>query len=51
MRTDSGVLTGPPLVDRGGYQLVTRDGDSINSVRVPTLVDLSGGYPQVEQCL
>ncbi|MCA9595524.1 MAG: hypothetical protein KC776_19550 [Myxococcales bacterium] len=51
MRTDSGVLTGPPLVDRSGYRLVTRAGDSIVSLRFPSLVDQSGVPPQVEQCL
>jgi hypothetical protein len=51
MRSDSGLLTGPPLVDGAGYLFVTRSGSAVASTRVTTLVDQYGGYPDVAACL
>jgi hypothetical protein len=51
LRTDSGLLTGPPLIDGAGYQFVKRSGSAVSSTRVATLVDQSGGSPNIATCL
>lgn len=50
-RTDTGLLTGPPLIDGAGYLFVKRSGSAATSTRVTTLVDQSGGSPNIATCL